>query len=132
MAACVFYNKDITIHEGATYDKWFRWLVNSVQVSLVGVTGNMQIRKRITDDTALLTIPFSMSPWVEDGDTGIYIQDVGVDDRYRIYIRDNDSVGICALHKNITGTYDLFLYNPFGESILKQYGVANIIAAVTR
>lgn len=132
MASCVLYNKDITIHEGATYDKWFRWLVDGVQVSLIGVTGNMQIRKKITDDLSLLDIPFVATSWVADGDTGIYLQDVGVDDRYRIYIKDNDSLGICTTHKNIIGTYNLFLYNSDNESILKQYGIANIIAAVAR
>jgi hypothetical protein len=130
--SCVLYNYDITIHEGATYDKWFRWLIEGVPVSLLGVTGVMQIRKKTTDIDPLLSIPFVTSAWVADGDTGIYLMDIGIDDRYRIYIKDSDSLGICVAHKDITGIYNLFLYSAEGESILKQYGVSNIIAAVAR
>lgn len=123
---------DLTIHEGATYDKWFRWKINDVIVSLLDVTGIMQVRKKVTDESPILDLPFIDIPWVADGASGIYIMDVGVDDRYRIYINNEDSMGICATHKDIIGTYNLFLYNVEGEAILKQYGIANLIAAVAR
>jgi len=129
--SCVLYEYDITIHEGTTYDKWFRWKINDVIVSLLNVTGIMQVRKKITDDLPLIDLPFVTDAWVADGASGIYLMDVGVDDRYRVYINNEDSTGICASHKDITGAYNLFLYKD-GEAILKQYGVANLIAAVAR
>lgn len=130
--SCTLYQYDLTIHEGATYDKWFRWKINDVIVSLSGVTGIMQVRKKTTDDIPIIDLPFVDATWVADGTSGIYLMDVGVDDRYRIYINNEDSTGICSLHKDITGVYNLFLYNAEGEAILKQYGTANLIAAVAR
>ncbi len=132
MSGTVFNEYDITIHENATYDKFFQWKINDVIVSLEGVTGYMQVRKKITDDLPILDLPFVATPWIADGDSGIYMEDVGVDDRYRIYINNEDSDGICATHKDIIGTYNLFLENASGECILKQYGEASLIAAVAR
>jgi len=128
---CTLYPYTMTIHEGTTYDKWFRWKITDVVVSLVGVTGIMQVRKKIADDVPILDLPYVADAWVADGASGIYIMDVGVDDRYRVYINNEDSTGICSSHKDIIGTYNLFLYKD-GEAILKQYGVANLIAAVAR
>ena len=130
MAACVLFNFDITIHEGGTYDKWFKWTIDDSTVSLDGTEGKMQIRKRVMDDEVLLDIPFSADAWSADGATGIYI-DTDTD-TWRIYITDDDSCGTCSDHRDIEGVYNLFLYNSDGESILKQYGVANIIAATAR
>ena len=129
---CALYHYDITMQEGGTYDKWFKWSAGGVVVSLAGITAHMQIRKKIKDTDVLLNVPFVSTPWIADGTTGIYLMDVGTDDRYRIYIKDNDSLGLCSEHKNIIGVYDLFLYNSDEESILKQYGSITITAAVTR
>ena len=129
-------NIDITIVEGGTYDKTFQWKSGdpAVGVDLSGWSGSMMIRAKKTDATPLLTVPFSETAWVADGVTGIYIptqsgEDIG---KYRIYLNDADTLGMCAAHKDVTGTYDLFLYNLAGEALYQQYGVATIYAAVTR
>ena len=132
MSATVICEYDITIHEGSTYDKVFQWLADDVIVSLSGVTGIMQVREDIIDETPILDLPFVPDAWAADGTSGIYMMDVGSDDRYRIYINNEDTAGICTLHDDIVGTYNLFLYNSDAECILKQYGVANLIAAVIR
>ena len=129
--SCVVAEFNITIHEGTTYDENFRWKVDDVLVSLLGITGTMQVRKKITDETPILDLPFVSDEWVADGASGIYLMDVGVDDRYRIYINNEDSAGICASHRDIIGTYNLFLFKD-GEVVLKQYGIANLLAAVKR
>ena len=132
MSATVFYEYNIIIHEGATYDKWFRWLVDDVLVSLEDVTGIMQVREFATDDVTIFNLVSEADPWAADGASGIYFMDIGSDDRYRIYINNEDTEGICPLHENISGVYNLFLYNVDGECILKQYGTASLIAAVAR
>jgi len=132
MSGVIAYEYNITIYEGGTFDKWFRWLVDGTPVSLTGFTGKMQVRQKITDSAPLLSLLPVQVAWQPDATSGIYMMDVGVDDRYRIYIKDEDTLGLCVNHKNINGTYNLFLYNPSGESVLKQYGSASIVAAVTR
>lgn len=132
MSGVIAYEYNIIIYEGGTFDKWFRWLVDGVPVSLTGFTGKMQVRQKITDSAPLLSLLPVQVAWQPDATSGIYMMDVGVDDRYRIYIKDEDTLGLCVNHKNINGTYNLFLYNPSGESVLKQYGSASIVAAVTR
>lgn len=127
----ILYQYDISIYEGTTFDKDFQWKIDSVINSLLNVTGTMQVRKKLTDETPILDLPFVDEEWVPDGTSGIYILDIGVDDRYKVYINNEDSAGICASHKDIIGVYNLFLYKD-GEVILKQYGIANLIAAVIR
>ena len=131
--SCITHTYDIEIHEGATFHKEFRWSVTGgTRVPLAGVTGVMQVRKKLTDVAPLINVPFVADAWVADGDTGIYVYGDGSDDHYSIYIKDDDLIGVCAYHKTINGVYDLFLYNASGESILKQYGDAVIYPAVTR
>lgn len=132
MAGAVSYEYNITIIEGGTYDKEFRWIVNDETVSLLNYSGLMQIRQKITDTSVLLELPFIEIPWVADGISGIYLVNVGIEDKYKIYINDEDTTGLCINHKSITCVYTLFLYNAFGESVLKQFGNANIIASGMR
>jgi hypothetical protein len=139
---CIAANVDITIIEGGTFDKSFQWKTGdpAVPVNLTGYTANMQIRSKIKNDTVLLEVPHKREAWTPDGDTGIYFYNDEYDTEYdaedigkwRIYLRDNDTLGLCDTHKEIVGAYDLFLYNPSGEAVLKQYGVATITPAVTR
>jgi molybdopterin converting factor small subunit len=49
-----------------------------------------------------------------------------------IYINDEDAADILIEHKDTAGVYDLFLYSATGEAVLKQYGKATLLAAVTR
>jgi len=132
MSNTVFYQLDITIHEGTTYDKWFKWVVDDIPQDLGGVRGLMQVRSKITDENPLIDLPFVVDPWVADGTSGIYLTQVDGDDAWQIYISNNDTTGICEMHKDIPGVYNLFLYNADDECVLKQYGTANLIAAVAR
>jgi len=139
---CIAANIDIVILEGGTFDKTYQWKTGdpAVAVDLTGYTANMQIRLKTKSETVLLEVPYQQQAWTADGDTGIYIYNDEYDDEYssddigkwRIYLRDNDTLGLCEAHKTIIGAYDLFLYNPSGESVLKQYGIATITPAVTR
>jgi hypothetical protein len=131
--SCVRANIPITIVEGGTFDKTFQWKTGTppVEVDLTGYTANMQVRAKLKDTVSLLDAPFVEDDWVADGITGIYIP-LLTTGTYRIYLKDEDTLGMCAAHKNIAGVYDLFLYNASGEAVLQQYGVATIIAAVTR
>jgi hypothetical protein len=132
----VVANIPITIYEGGTFDKSFIWKTGSpsAAVDLTGYTANMMVRAKLADTTPLLSVPLGVIPWVADAATGIYIPTQTGDDigKYRIYLKDNETVGMCAAHKDIAGVYDLFLYSAAGEAVLKQYGVATIVAAVTR
>jgi len=135
---CIRANVDITIVEGGTFNQTFQWKTGdpSVIVDITGYTGDMQIRAKVRSETVLLDVPFQTIPWVADGATGIYIYPNGTLDvdkgKWRIYLKDDDTQGLCAVHKNIIGVYDCFLYNIDEEAVLQMYGVATIIAAVTR
>jgi hypothetical protein len=135
---CIQANIPITIVEGGTFNKIFQWKTGdpALPVDLTGYTAHMQVRAKIKDTTVLLDVDFIDEPWEADGDTGIYFFDDEYDPddtgKWRIYLKDDDTLGLCEAHKDITGVYDLFLYNPSGEAVLKQYGVATIVAAVTR
>lgn len=136
---CIEANINITVLEGGTFDKKFQWRTGNppIAVDLSNFSGHMQIREKLKDTDILLDVPFRDVTWEADGDTGIYIpaedeydlDDLGI---YQIYLRDNDTLGLCANHKDIIGVYDLFLYNSYEEAVLKQYGTATIKAAVTR
>jgi hypothetical protein len=132
---CKRFEIPITVYEGGTFSQAFIWKTGSpaAPVDLSGYTAKMQIRAKLTDVAPILDVPLETASWVEDGPTGIYIDPSSpATGQYRIYLKDDDTQGICALHKDITGVYDLFLLTPAGESVLKQYGVATLIAASTR
>jgi hypothetical protein len=136
---CIEVNLNIIVIEGGTFDKMYQWKTGdpSVPVDLTGFTAHMQIRAKLKDTSVLLDVPFVDEEWSPDGTTGIYIPgadeyDVEEVGKYRIYLRDNDTLGMCASNKDIIGVYDLFLYNASEEAILKMYGTATIKAAVTR
>lgn len=138
---CIEVNYDITVIEGGTYDKIFQWKTGdpAIPVDISGYTASGMIRTKLKAEPALLSLPYQSKTWVADGDTGIYILQNDEYDEYddetgkfRVYIKDTDTVGMCAKHYDVTGVYDLFLYNPLGESVLKMYGVATIKATATR
>jgi len=130
---CLEANIPITIVEGGTFDKSFQWKTGDplAVVDLTDYTARMQVRAKLRDTITLLDIETATEVWAADGNSGIYITE-GVNSMWQIYIKDDDTLGMCASHKDIAGVYDLFLYNPAGEAVLKQYGVATIVAVVTR
>jgi hypothetical protein len=131
-------NVNITIVEGGTFNKTFQWKSGdpSVAVDLTEYEGNMQVRAKVKSEEVLIEVPFQAEAWVADGLTGVYIYDsnevLGDLGKFRVYIKDEDTAGVCALHKDIVGAYDCFLTTSEGETVLQLYGTATIIAAVTR
>ncbi len=132
---CVVFTGDITIVEGGTFYSEKQWSIGtaivSTPVDITGYSARMQIRAKITDTDALLSLPLVTSAFAPDGLSGIYLTDP-VNGKFLIYIRDNDTLGLCTMHKDINGVYDLFLTSPAGETVFRLFGVAHISAAVTR
>ena len=128
---CINANIPITIIEGGTYDKTFRWESGGSVVDLTGYTAKMSVRTKLASAAAVISITTAASTWSADGDSGIYIDDPTTGE-YRVYINDADTADILSDHKDTAGVYDLFLYSATGEAVLKQYGKATILAAVTR
>lgn len=130
---CLAVKINLVVYEGGTFDQTFQWKTgtDTTPVDLSGYAGKMEIRSKISDYNALIAINSTTDTWVADGDTGIYFDDAE-DGKWRVYIKDNDTLGLCQLNKDIDGVYDLFLYSASGESVFKQYGKCKIYAAVTR
>lgn len=128
---CVKANIPITIIEGGTYDKLFRWESGGEVVDLTGYTAKMSIRSKLISTVPIISLEMAITTWVADGDSGIYIDNPTLGE-YRIYINDSDAANILTDHRDTTGLYDLFMYSSNGESIFKQYGKATLLAAVTR
>lgn len=131
---CLAVKINLVVYEGGTFDQTFQWKSGDtpVAVDLTGYTGKMEIRAKITDpDPPLITAETGTVAWEADCATGIYFDDA-LDGKYRVYLKDDDTLGMCESHKDIEGVYDLFLYSSDGEAVLKQYGKCKICAAVTR
>jgi len=126
---CVKANIPITIIEGGTYDKTFRWESGGAIVDITGYSAKMEVRAKLTSATALISIT-DETGWAADGTSGIYID--GTAGEYRVYINDIDASDILSEHKDTVGVYDLFLYSDSGEAVMKQYGKCTLLAAVTR
>ena len=131
-------NIDIEIVEGGTFNKIYQWTqgVPLAPIDLTGCSVHMQVRAKIKDTEPTIDFPFIEADWTADGLTGIYIYndeyDPGDTGKWRIYLKDEDSKGICPSHKDVAGVYDLFIYSASGEAVLQQYGVATLRASVTR
>ena len=138
MTTCIRANVDITIIEGGTFDQTFQWKTGSPleAVDLTGYTGDMDVRAKMSDASPVIQVPSQAIAWAADGATGVYIYPNGSppDDKgkYRVYIKDEASLGICVSHKDLEGAYDLFLKNPGGEVVFQMYGIAYLKAAATR
>jgi hypothetical protein len=130
---CVAVKVNIIIYEGGTFYKEFLWETGSPAeaVDLAGYTAKFAIREKLTDTTTLVEGEEVVTPWVADGDTGIYF-DPAVDGRFIFYLNDEDVQALCSRHVDITGVYDVFLYSPAGEAVFKLYGTCKIPASVTR
>lgn len=135
---CIRANVDIVVIEGGTFDQTFQWKSGSPleAVDLTGYTGAMAIRAKLSDSAPLLAVPNQAGPWAADGDTGVYILPNGSppDDKgkFQVYLKDSETLGLCAAHKDIAGVYDLFLTTAAGETVFQLYGAATIRAAVKR
>ncbi len=139
MPGCIRVEAPITIVEGGTFDQIFQWKVGDPAevVDLTGFTAKMQVRSAVKNAIVLIDVPNATASWEADGDTGVYIFDDSVSPatgnwKWRVYINDTNTAGICAAHADITGAYDLLLYNASGEAVLQQYGSAYLMAACTR
>lgn len=130
---CIAVYVPITIYESGTFDQTFQWKTGdpAVAVDLTGYSAKMIVRAKITDVTALVTIVESLGPWAADGDSAVYLDDAD-EGKYRVYVNDTDTTGLCAAHKDLSASYDLILTSPAGEAVLKQCGIATIIASNVR
>ena len=137
MGNCVGIEVGIVIYEGGTFDKQYVWKVGNpgTAVDLTDYTASMMVRRKMTDSTALISITGSSGTAAPDGTSGIYINpdQTGTNaGKFNVYIKDEDTEGICVNHKDLAAVYDLFLYSSDGEAVLKMYGEASIKAAATR
>lgn len=130
--SCILVKIPLIIVERGTFDQTFQWKAGSpaANVDLSGYTARMDIRTKLNSTSTILSLTIN-SGWSADAASGIYI-DQPTDGKYRIYINDTDTLGKCPQFANVSAVYDLFLFNPSGESVLKQYGTCTILAAVTR
>ena len=131
---CVACEVPITIYEGGTFDRKYVWKTGdpAVAVDLTGYRARMALKRKLSDPDPLITIDSTSEVWEPDHQTAIFFGAENGEWHYRIYIRDDDTLGLCSGLKDIDGVYDLFLENPYGETVLRQYGTANIKAAVRR
>ncbi len=130
---CTAVKINLVIYEGGTFDQEFQWKTGSTPtpVDLTNYTAKMMVRVLLNSANPVISLIEKTSTWTADAASGIYL-DNAINGKYRIYIKNEDSMGICETHTNIDGVYDLFLISASGESVLKQYGTAKLIAAVTR
>lgn len=130
---CVAAKVNITLYERGTFDRIFQWKTgeDETPVDMTGYSAVFTVREKLTSSEALISIMQSASAWSADADSGVYFDDAD-EGKYRIYVNDADTRGICAEHKDIDGVYDLFLINVSGETVLKQYGKCALKAAVAR
>jgi hypothetical protein len=128
---CIAANIDLTIYEGGTFDQTFIWKTGdpAVAVDLTGYSAEFKLSLKINDDAAMIECDSQASPWVAGGVSGIYIDNPELGE-FKLYLNESDVSNICL--KDIVAIYDLFLYNPSGESVLKMYGNASIKAAIAR
>jgi hypothetical protein len=133
MASCIRANVDITIVEGGTFDQTFQWKQGTplAAVDITGYTAEMKIRATLAG-AVLLSVPNQVAAWTADAATGIYTSGIAASGQWRVYLRDESTLGLCAANKDINGVYDLFLTNVSDEVVFQMYGSALISAAVTR
>jgi len=131
--SCIDLKVPIKLLEGGTFSKGFIIQTGAllIPINMLGYTADFAIRAKISDLVALISGSAITSPWTADGVTGIYF-DPDILGRFVLYINDEDTRSLCADHKEIKGSYDIFLYNPAGEAEYKIYGTCNILPAVTR
>lgn len=131
--SCLSANINLQIYEGGTFDQTFQWKSGDplTVVNLMGYTARMMVRYSLVNVESILSFTEIAGSWAADGESGIYFDDAA-DGKYRLYINDEDTSGLCTSHVNLSCVYDLFLYSPAGEALLKQYGTCSIIASVTR
>lgn len=130
---CIAIKNNIVIYEGGTYDDtpltWYD-VDGETPIDLTGYTAKMQVREKMNSSSPLLSIEEVADDWVADGDSGVYFSDPTAG-TFRVYIKDEDTLGMCGNHVDINGFYDLFLYSASGEAVMKLYGSCKIKAAVT-
>ena len=132
--SCYNFLYPITITEGGTFDQRFRWRTGDplTPVDLTGFTSLTQVRVKPADEAPLIELPHKDSTWEADGETGFYLDEDPETGIYRLYINDEDTIGLCSAHKDITGIYNAFMYSPAGEAVFRQYGPVTILAAAAR
>ena len=132
--SCYNFLCPIIITEGGTHNQQYRWssVDPLVPVDLTGYMSLTQVRLKLTDEEPLIDFPHMIDHWVEDGVTGLYLDVDPSTGIYRMYLNDDDAWELCAQHKDLIGVYNLFLYSPGGEAVLRQYGPVSLLASSAR
>jgi hypothetical protein len=127
---CVTHTVNLVIEAGGTLDKDFRWKYADVYSHIHGFTGTFIGKKKYTSEENLFSLVSINTPWVADGESGIYILDDNSDPnlfgKYKLYMKDDLTKTLCESRKTIIGVYDVFLLNDLGESVLRQTGTLTI------
>lgn len=108
----------LTIYQGATYRKRFRWLAAGVPVDLTGCTARMQVREEVESTTALLTLTTADGGIVLGGDQGT------ID----LEISDENTAAIAWEG----GVWDLEIAHPGGDVTRLLMGSVSVSKEVTR
>ncbi len=132
--SCYNFLHLITITEGGTFDQQYQWSSGNplTPVDLTGYTSLTEFRLKMSDAAPLIALPHKEDPWEPDCNTGLYLNEDPASGIYRMYINDDDTWGLCAAHKDLIGVYNLFLYSPEGEAVLRQFGPVNLLASGAR
>ena len=125
-------NIDLTIYERGTFDVDIVWSTGTVAsptpVDITGYSGVMKVKLKYSDVTPIFNLTTQSIAWVVDGPTGLYITSPSLG-KFKLYINNNDTIGICPSHKDLVGVYNVFLTSGSGETVYRQSGAANLIAS---
>jgi len=120
---------DLTLIEGATYRKRFRWKSGdpAQPVDLTGWTGFMQIRERIEDPEPIITLS------TENGRFRVLDQTAN-QGFYEIEIEETEARKLAPDHRQRVAVYDLFLYDDgvTPDARAHQYGNVTIEPVAAR
>ena len=116
-------NIDMTIYQGQTLGKKFKWRIgksadDSVPVDLTGCTARLQVRERVASDTALLELT------TENG--GLILG--GANGTITLHMSAAETAGI----EWRRGVYDLEIAFPDGTVIRRLQGRVTVSPEVTR
>lgn len=116
-------NIDLTIYQGQTLNKKFKWrtgktVADSTPVDLTGCTARMQVRERLASDTALLELTTENGGIALGGADGTITMQMSAADTTAIEWR--------------RGVYDLEIEFPDGTVIRRLQGRVTVSQEVTR
>lgn len=107
---------NLDVDQGATFDKLWAWKLDGQPVNLTGCTAWAQSRPDVHSSTVLLSMTTENGRIILGGSAGTV----------KILIADEDTASLR------TGTYDLFVGFPAGNSVCLMAGNITVTPRVTR